>query len=135
VPPDDLIPLVAQADVGLVGVENRCLSYYLSLPNKFFECLTACIPVITPDFPEMRRALETGNCGWTCSGNTDQILSLILSLSPEAIASKKLGARAVAAGLSWEKEERTLIQMYLRLLPASQATSPVAYGLRPSVPL
>ena len=49
VSPHEVLAL-AGADVGLVGVENVCLSYYYSLPNKFFEeSLLAGVPVLGSD--------------------------------------------------------------------------------------
>src|SRR5204862_484616 len=43
VPPQEVLKHTAGADVGLIGVENVCLSYYYSLPNKLFEYLAAGI--------------------------------------------------------------------------------------------
>lgn len=116
VPPNEVIAYTAQADVGLVGVENRCLSYYLSLPNKLFECLAAGVPVLVPDFPEMRRVVDNYQCGWTWSGDTEGLAALIGRLSSDDVKTRKQHAVAAGRELSWEKEEQELLRLYHRLL-------------------
>ncbi len=54
VPPDDLKMRTAQAWVGLNLLENRGLSYYYSLANKFFDYVQAEVPTVTMNFPEYR---------------------------------------------------------------------------------
>jgi glycosyltransferase involved in cell wall biosynthesis len=124
VPPNEVLAHVAQADVGLVGVENRCLSYYLSLPNKLFECLVATIPVIVPDLPEMQRVVDRYRCGWTWSGDTDQLVSLIRRLSFQEVRAKQEGASVASRELSWEREEQGLLRLYQSLLKPAIAPVP-----------
>ena len=116
VPANEVLSYTMQADVGLVGVENRCLSYYLSLPNKLFECLAAGVPVIVPDFPEMRRVVDKYRCGWSWSGTTDELVALVGRLSSDDIKERKQHALAAGRELSWEKEEQELVRLYQRLL-------------------
>jgi len=116
VPAGEVLTYVSQADVGLVGVENRCLSYYLSLPNKLFECLAAGGPVIVPDFPEVRRVVDEYGCGWQWSGDTGELVCFIAELSPAEVETKKQLAQAAGRELSWEKEEEELLRLYHKLL-------------------
>jgi glycosyltransferase involved in cell wall biosynthesis len=116
VPPGEVLAYAAQADVGLVGVENRCLSYYLSLPNKLFECLAAGVPVIIPDFPELRRIVDSYGCGWKWSGEANELVALIEELSPDQVNIKRQLAQAAGRELCWEKEETELLRLYHRLL-------------------
>ncbi len=46
VPPDDLLPWTASADVTFVGQPPRTLNQRLNLPNKLFESLMAGVPVV-----------------------------------------------------------------------------------------
>jgi glycosyltransferase involved in cell wall biosynthesis len=115
VPAHEVLSYTAQADVGLVGVENRCLSYYFSLPNKLFECLVAGVPVVVPDFPEMQRVVDKYRCGWIWSGGTDALTALLKRLSGEDVGSKHQRALGAGKDLSWENEEHGLLKLYLRL--------------------
>lgn len=56
--PTDLHALTEQAWLGLNLLENKGLSYYYSLANKFFDYVQATVPVLTMDFPEYRALCE-----------------------------------------------------------------------------
>lgn len=116
VPPNEVLSFTAQSDVGLVGMEDTCLNHYLSLPNKFFEYLSAGVPVIIPDFPEMRRVMDNYQCGWSWSKDAERLVALIARLSPGEVEAKKKHALTAGRELSWEKEEQELLRLYHRLL-------------------
>ena len=132
VPPSEVLAYTAQADVGLVGMENTCLNHWLSLPNKLFECLAAGTPVIVPDLPEMKRVVDQYRCGWSWSGETEQLVSFIRQLSIEEVRAKQEGALVASRELSWETEEQGLLRLYRGLLKptiepvASRSRSPLA---------
>ncbi len=54
VKPRDLTAITREAWLGINLLENRGLSYYYSLANKYFDYIQAGVPVITMDFPEYR---------------------------------------------------------------------------------
>lgn len=54
VKPADLKALTATAWLGINVLENKGLSYYYSLANKFFDYVQAGVPVLTMNFPEYR---------------------------------------------------------------------------------
>lgn len=58
VKPAELKAITDQAWLGLNLLENKGLSYYYSLANKFFDYVQARVPVLSMDFPEYR-ALNT----------------------------------------------------------------------------
>ena len=108
---EDLIPITSTADVGLVLIENTCLSYYLCLPNKLYEYLYAGIPIISSNFPEMSSLINKYNAGWTTSVDSKSVSELIKNLSPEEIKKKKQTLRSVEIE-KWETEEKKLIELY-----------------------
>jgi glycosyltransferase involved in cell wall biosynthesis len=128
VPPNEVLAYSVQADVGLIGVSNECLSYYLSLPNKLFESLAAGIPVIVPDFPEMSRLVHQYHCGWTWTEGNGALKTLIESISfPEVKAASRAAATAIKE-FSWEREEQRLVGLYRALLSERTRREPSAFG-------
>ncbi|HRI62449.1 MAG TPA: glycosyltransferase, partial [Saprospiraceae bacterium] len=107
--------LAQQAWLGLNLLENRGLSYYYSLANKYFLSVQAAVPVLTMDFPEYR-ALNAQH----------EVAVLLEELTPEAVAGavKKLltdkdlyahlRQNCLVAGKewNWEKEEKVLLNIW-----------------------
>lgn len=116
VPPGEVLLYTASADVGICGGENVCLSYYYSLPNKLFEYLLAGLPILVPDWPEMRRIVDGRGCGWVVGESDDDWRALIDGLTREGIAARAAAARSAAQLYSWANEEQALLAVYLRLL-------------------
>ena len=57
VPPDEVVSVVAGADMSLALIETLSQSYAWGSPNKLFEALAAGVPVLASDVPEVRRRL------------------------------------------------------------------------------
>jgi glycosyltransferase involved in cell wall biosynthesis len=116
VPQRELLAYTASADIGLVGVENVCLSYFYSLPNKLFEYLFAGLPVIAGRLPEIERVVREHQCGWLHAESDDALLELVQSVGPREIQLARDGAARVRQHYSWAAEERRLLDVYRRLL-------------------
>jgi glycosyltransferase involved in cell wall biosynthesis len=120
VPPAELVPWVASADVGVMAIQPSTLNHRLSTPNKLFECLAAGTPVVASDFQEMRRIVlddPDGPLGEVCDPVAPQAIAAairrLLDLAPEAMAD--LRARCLQAARerwNWETESRALLELY-----------------------
>ena len=118
VPYSELLNYTSSADIGLCLTEDTCLSHRYSLPNKLFEYAMAGIPMIVSDLPEMRKLVQTFDCGEIC----EILAGEGLLVSIRAILSRDLellseNALRLARGYSWEKQELKLIELYQSLLP------------------
>lgn len=112
VAPAAVLEHVAGADVGIVGVENNCLSYRLSLPNKLFEYLMAGVPFLAPDYPEMRRMVDSHQCGWVVDEQEKDWIAAVLGLNRSRVEEKKQLVDAARKCFSWQTEEKQLLSAY-----------------------
>ena len=131
VTPDELLPWVASADVGVMAIQPSTLNHRLSTPNKLFECLAAGLPVVASDFPEMHRIViddPLGPLGAVC--RPDDVAAIaaairsIVDLPPDETES--LRARCLEASharWNWASEVAGLIDLYrdLEAVPRSGA--------------
>lgn len=118
VKPDALKTLTQSAWIGVNLLENKGLSYYYSLANKFFDCVQAQVPIITMDFPEYRQLNKAYEVAiLLAEANPAAITAAILSLQTDPQHYKKLQDNAARARLEWhwETEQANLLACYRRL--------------------
>lgn len=115
VPPDQLLSVTSSADIGISLIENVCLSYYLSLPNKLFEYLVGGIPVIASNFPEMSKVITDSDCGWCTEVNADSVVQLLENLDWEEVRMKKRNITNFIKEVGWHNEEFRMFQAYEEL--------------------
>ncbi len=114
VPVHDLPVYTASADIGLCVIENLGRSYYLSLPNKLFEYIMACVPVVASDFPELGAVVREEEVGCTCDpGKPESIRAAIDKLLDDRKTYEKCKEACVSARnrFKWEREEKALRQI------------------------
>lgn len=115
VPQDKLWKYVGAVDVGVVMIDNICLSYYYSLPNKFFQNVQAHTPIIGSDFPEIKRMIEKYNIGLVCKADSpEELRGAIMRLknNKNLYDSFKENMKIVSKELCWENERGKLIEKY-----------------------
>lgn len=126
VKPEDLHELAAHSWLGLNLLENRGLSYYYSLANKFFASVQVGVPILTMDFPEYR-ALN----------NEHEVAVLLPELTPQIVANiidnllknKNLyenlhqNCQLAAKDWNWEKEEGVLLNIWERVFQNTRNTN------------
>lgn len=116
VPPDQVLNYSSSADVGLVGGENVCLSYYYSLPNKLFAYLAAGLPVIANDLPEISALIRQHRVGWVASESDDDWLTVISGMSRADIAARRANVTETARLFTWDTDKKILAGEYRRVL-------------------
>ncbi len=114
-PLEELSKLTPQADLGLSIEEDLGLNYRFALPNKLFDYIQAQVPVLITNLPEMVVLV-----------NQYQIGEITDSLLPKELAEKiktalfntekrkkwKENLKVAASELTWEKEEKVLVEIY-----------------------
>ncbi len=59
----EVIEELSRGTLGIYLMENSGLCHYLALPNKLFQYISAGLPVIVPQFPEMERIVREFGIG------------------------------------------------------------------------
>jgi glycosyltransferase involved in cell wall biosynthesis len=126
IPPSDLLPWVASADVGAMPMPPTTLNLYLSSPNKLFECLAAGVPVVVSDFPVVRRIVvddPAGPLGRTCeptsTADVARALHEIIDLDGDAAEDlRRRCALAARERWNWQAQVAPMLEAYARLPPA-----------------
>jgi glycosyltransferase involved in cell wall biosynthesis len=119
VSPTDLRKWTSEAWLGVNLLENKGLSYYYSLANKFFDYIMAGKPQITMNFPEYQ-LINTEN----------EVSVLIDDLSPKTILNAinrldnthlyntiETNCKKAALKYNWENECKILIELIDELSP------------------
>ncbi len=120
VPPDELLPWVASADVVAVTIQPDTLNHRLSTPNKLWEALAAGVPVLASDFPAMRHVVlddPAGPLGAVCDPTDPRAIAAalagLLALPPaEREALRARCHQAATERWNWETEFAALLEAY-----------------------
>ena len=138
VPPDELLPWVASADVVALPIQPDTLNHRLSTPNKLWEALAAGVPVVACDFPALRQIVlgdPAGPLGAVCDP-IDPVaigtaLGGLLALpAAERAALRSRCLRAAHERWNWETEFATLLALY-RELTGRPSRAPALPGVTP----
>lgn len=116
VPMNEILDHAAGADIGLVGMENVCLSNYYTLPNKLFEYLLAGVPVAAGDRPELRRLVELHGCGRLVGDTDEDWRQFVTGVSTAELRAMREAAVHARMKYSWQDEATTLLAVYRRVL-------------------
>lgn len=115
VKPEDLKKLTDQATIGLNLLEDRGLSYYYSLANKFFDFVQAGVPVITMHFPEYAALNKEHEVAVLLDRLTaDAVFKAIQQLLNDGVLYENLQKNCADARLvwNWEQEKKVLVRLY-----------------------
>ena len=114
VPPNELMAWTSSADIGISPIQNTCLSYYYSLPNKVGEAIMAGLPIAVSDFPEMRKLAVDDDMGVVFDSESPEDITRALKelLEPETYARKKKNVMEKRKKYCWENEEKILLALY-----------------------
>ncbi len=135
--PDDVPRWVAGADAVIVAVPGDSLNQRLSTPNKFWEGLTAGVPlVVGRDLVVMRRIVEEHDLGAVADpADADDLaraLASVLDAPPAERAARRERALALHREVfRWDVQVRPLLAVAARLVPEGRIDT-VDLDVRPS---
>jgi glycosyltransferase involved in cell wall biosynthesis len=117
VPPDELLPWTASADVTFVGQPPRTLNQRYNLPNKLFESLMAGVPVVVAaDNEQCRLVSREGVGAWADIDAPEAIADALAGIlgAPESdrIALREHCRTVALERYSWERNVAGLTGLY-----------------------
>ena len=117
VPTNAVLNYTASADIGIVLIQNTCLSHNFCMPNKLFEYAMAGLPVIVSDVKEMSEFVKKHQMGVVVEDETvasfNEAIERLLSMDLTVL---KQNAKKAALDNSWECQEEKMRTNYQKLL-------------------
>lgn len=119
VPRQQVVELVAGADIGVMPTLPDCLNSYYSTPNKIFDYLMAGLAVASGDIPEQRRLLEEWKNGILYDAwSPNDLAATLTRLAVDEVRLPMAAASRAAAEqvYNWERESAKLVDLYRQLV-------------------
>ena len=113
--PDELRNITQQAYIGITLFENKGLSNYYSLANRFFDYLQAGIPQLCVNYPVYKEINDQYNIAVLTDDISEKKLAVLLNnLLVNEVEYTLLQQNCLKARLelNWQQEEKKLIQFY-----------------------
>ena len=115
VPNHLIVDFASQADIAATLLEPISDNHKFALPNKFFEYIMSAVPVLAGNTPTMEDYVYRFDVGITVNSEKPQEIadgiSTMLS-DPERLQTWKENCTKAAKELCWEKESRSLLELY-----------------------
>ncbi len=106
----EFISLISTADVGLLLLDTKIENMRLALPNRFFDFLTADLPIIASEIEEVVDYIDKYEIGFIVERRDPQSLANIIEESLESIAYDKMKSNILKTreNFVWVQEIKTL---------------------------
>jgi len=118
VPLDDLPSYTKQAYLGFQVLQNVNLNHYTASSNKLFEYIMANVPVISCDFPEIKKIVDNEKIGLSIDASNEQkIASAVNKLIIDVDQRNYFSDNCEKAKIkyNWNNEEKKLLDIYNNL--------------------
>ncbi len=121
VPPSELLPWTASADVSVMLIQPTSLNHWLTTPQKLFESIAAGVPVVASDLPGMARIVRDEGIGLVCDPRSPrEIADAIGELLNESLDAREARRARISRG------GPSAVQLGGRRARAARAVCPVA---------
>lgn len=115
VPQKELLALTAAADAGVIPYQATCLNNLFCTPNKLFEFITASIPILASDLPEISAIVDKEQIGLVGDMSTAQKVAVLIDdffSDVRRLEMWRENVKAVRQHICWENEEQKLINVF-----------------------
>lgn len=104
VAPDEVVPAIRSADLGLVLYEPFSDNYRYSLPNGFFQVIAAGLPLVRGALPEIEATIGDARIGYSLARLEPEALAQAMLRCVEQRDALRGQVAALARSLRWEGE-------------------------------
>lgn len=112
VPLPRLISTLSSYDLGWSAWPPNTLNLAHSLPNKFFEYLTAGIPMVVTGGSEMATIVDKYSCGITVDPEAQsQLIDELTAIDAQRLSQLARGVAKAQKDFVWQKERERLVQV------------------------
>jgi glycosyltransferase involved in cell wall biosynthesis len=111
VAPNQVVPFIRTADLGLVIYETYSANYRYALPNGFFQVIAAGLPLVRAALPEMEAAIGRHPVGARLDRLDPPSLAAAILRCAEDTAGLRSAVAALARELRWETESLRLSRL------------------------
>ncbi len=121
VPPEQVLDITSEADIGVTLLEDVCLNHRYALPNKLFEYLAAGIPILGSDLPEIGKLIRQFDVGLVCNpGDSADIASKLnlMVTDQKARVEWKSHTSTVFETINWESASQRMVERFKDVLEA-----------------
>jgi glycosyltransferase involved in cell wall biosynthesis len=115
----ELMRYTRSADTGLSLDKNTNMNYNFSLPNKLFDYISAGIPVIATELPEISKIIKEYNCGIIISKpDPIEISNAIKKLrdNRKLLSELKYNSILASGSVNWQTESIKVQEFYRLIL-------------------
>lgn len=120
VPFQELPSYTREAYLGFQVLQNICFNHYSASSNKLFEYMMAHVPVISCDFPEIKKVVEETNTGLVVdSHKASEIANAVNQLVKDTSLRNQLSENTKQAKeiYNWNNEKSKLLEVYNQFVP------------------
>lgn len=120
VPFQELPSYTREAYLGFQVLQNICFNHYSASSNKLFEYMMAHVPVISCDFPEIKKVVEETNTGIVVdSHSASEIANAVNQLVKNTSLRNQLSENTKQAKeiYNWNNEKSKLLEVYNQFVP------------------
>jgi glycosyltransferase involved in cell wall biosynthesis len=126
--PNEVVPAIRSADVGLVLYEAGSVNYRYALPNGFFQAVAAALPLVRAPLVEIENAIAGRAIGVCLERLDPAALATAILYCTENDEALRVAAVALARELRWMAEARRLDRLISCIMQHPKTDPRLALG-------
>lgn len=126
--PNDIVPFISGADLGIIPRPRGQLNNFFSMPNKFLEMVMARLPVAVSQLGDMVDVIRKYEIGLVFDERDPANAASVIGqmLEPLTFTRLKANVEKAAEIFCWEKESQPYIELVTSLMPPAVQQKPIA---------